>query len=143
MTTYLWLKAFHIIAMVCWFAGIFYLPRLFVYHSMAIDQNTKDTFKVMEAKLMRVIMNPSMIVTLVFGVWLLVETWQAYSGQVWIWLKIVLVLMLVGYHHMCQRLIRQFAEDQITHSDKFFRVFNELPVLALLVIVILVVLKPF
>ena len=98
MTTYLWLKAFHIIAMVCWFAGIFYLPRLFVYHSMAIDQNTKDTFKVMEAKLMRVIMNPSMIVTLVFGVWLLVETWQAYSGQVWIWLKIVLVLMLVGYH---------------------------------------------
>ena len=143
MTTYLWLKALHIVAVVCWFAGIFYLPRLFVYHAMATDQTTRDTFKVMEAKLMRVIMNPSMIVTLVLGVWMFIETWQAYSGQIWIWLKIFFVILLVGYHHMCQRLIKQFATDSVTRSDKFFRVFNEIPVLALLIIVILVVVKPF
>lgn len=143
MTTYLWLKAFHIVAVICWFAGIFYLPRLFVYHAMATDQTTKDTFKVMEAKLMRIIMNPSMIVTLVLGVWMLVLSWQAYATTIWIWLKIALVVLMVGYHHMCQSLIRQFAEDQVTRSDKFFRVFNELPVLVLIVIVILAVLKPF
>ena len=142
MTFYLWLKAFHIIAVICWFAGIFYLPRLFVYHSMATDTTTKETFKVMESKLMRAIMNPSMIVTLVLGVWLFVESWQAYATQIWIWLKIVLVILMVGYHHMCAAFIKQFANDSVTKSHKFFRVFNELPVLVLITIVILVAVKP-
>ncbi|MEM7100835.1 MAG: protoporphyrinogen oxidase HemJ [Pseudomonadota bacterium] len=143
MTGYLWIKAFHIIAVICWFAGIFYLPRLFVYHSMATDQESKETFKVMERKLMRAIMNPSMLVTLVLGIWLLVESWQAFSSTIWIWAKVCLVVLMVGYHHYCQRLIKQFAADQVTKSHKFFRVFNELPVLVLIAIVILVVLKPF
>ena len=143
MTAYLWIKALHIIGVICWFAGIFYLPRLFVYHAGASDAVSRDRFKIMEAKLMRVIMNPSMLVTLIFGVWLLVESWQAYSTDVWIWVKVFLVLVLIGYHHACQRIISAFAQDRTPHSEKFFRVFNEIPVLILITIVVLVVVKPF
>jgi len=143
MTMYLWLKALHIIFVVTWFAGLFYMPRLFVYHAAATDQTSKDRFKVMERKLYRVIMNPSMIATVVFGVWLLVESWQAYSTQGWIWIKITLVLALIGYHHYCLRIIKAFANDRAPHSERFFRVFNEMPALVLIVAVILVVIKPF
>ena len=143
MTLYLWLKAIHIIAVICWFAGIFYLPRLFIYHTGASDQVSKDRFKVMESKLYRVIMNPSMIVTLIFGIWMLVESWQAYGTQVWLWLKVFLVVVLIGYHHYCLRILKALADDQQPHSDKFLRIFNELPVLLLVSIVILVVVKPF
>ena len=143
MTLYLWLKAIHIIAVICWFAGIFYLPRLFIYHTGASDQVSKDRFKVMESKLYRVIMNPSMIVTLIFGIWMLVESWQAYGTQVWLWLKVFLVVVLIGYHHYCLRILKALAADQQPHSDKFLRIFNEVPVLLLVSIVILVVVKPF
>ncbi len=143
MTTYLWLKAFHIIFVVTWFAGLFYLPRLFVYHSSATDQISKDRFKVMESKLYRIIMNPSMVLAVGLGIWLLVETWQAFSGQGWIWLKIFLVVLLIGYHHYCLRIMKSFATDQVPHSEKFFRIFNEVPALVLIVAVILVVVKPF
>ena len=143
MTLYLWLKAIHIIGVICWFAGIFYLPRLFIYHTGASDQVSKDRFKVMEAKLYRVIMNPSMIVTLIFGIWMLVESWQAFGTQVWLWLKVFLVLVLIGYHHYCLRILKALADDQQPHSDKFLRIFNEIPVLLLISIVILVVVKPF
>lgn len=143
MTMYLWLKAFHIIFVVTWFAGLFYMPRLFVYHASATDEISRERFKVMQSKLFRIIMNPSMIATLVLGVWLFVESWQAYSIQVWIWLKIFLVLVLIGYHHYCLRIIKAFAEDRVIHSEKFFRIFNELPSLVLIVVVILVVVKPF
>ena len=143
MTLYLWLKAIHIIAVICWFAGIFYLPRLFIYHTGASDQVSKDRFKVMESKLYRVIMNPSMIVTLIFGIWMLVESWQAYGTQVWLWLKVFLVVVLIGYHHYCLRILKALADDQQPHSDKFLRIFNEVPVLLLVSIVILVVVKPF
>jgi putative membrane protein len=143
MTFYLWLKALHIIAVICWFAGIFYLPRLFVYHAGADDQISRDRFKIMEAKLYRVIMNPSMIASLVLGVWLLIESWQAFSGTIWMWLKIFLVLLVVGYHHYCLRIMKAYASDKQIHSEKFFRLFNELPVLVLIAIVILVVVKPF
>lgn len=143
MTGYLWLKAFHIIAVVTWMAGIFYMPRLFVYHATADDTISRERFKIMERKLYRVIMNPSMILTVALGIWLLVESWQAYSGQVWIWLKIVLVVLLIGYHHYCLRIIKAFAEDRVLHSERFFRIFNELPVLVLVGAVILVVVKPF
>lgn len=143
MTTYLWLKAFHIIAVIAWFAGIFYLPRLFVYHASAQDPISKERFKVMEHKLYRIIMNPSMALTLILGIWMLVDHWQAYHTHIWIWLKIVLVVGLVGYHHYCLKIIKAFAADQVPHSERFFRIFNEIPVLLLVPIVILVVVKPF
>ena len=143
MTMYLWLKAIHIIFVVTWFAGLFYMPRLFVYHSTATDDISRERFKIMQHKLYRVIMNPSMIGTLVFGIWLFVESWQAYSTQGWIWVKIVLVIALIGYHHYCLRIIKAFADDRVLHSEKFFRIFNELPALVLVVAVIMVVVKPF
>ena len=143
MTMYLWLKAFHIIFVVTWFAGLFYMPRLFVYHSTTTDEAGKERFKIMQSKLYRIIMNPSMILTLVFGIWLLIESWQAFSTQVWIWLKVVLVVVLVGYHHYCLRIMKAFAEDRQLHSEKFLRMFNELPALVLIAAVILVVVKPF
>ena len=143
MTTYLWLKAFHIIFVVTWFAGLFYIPRLFVYHSSATDQISKDRFKMMESKLYRIIMNPSMILAVGLGIWLMVETWQSFSGQGWIWLKIFLVILLIGYHHYCLRIMKSFAADQVPHSEKFFRIFNEVPALVLIAAVILVVVKPF
>ena len=143
MTLYLWLKALHIIFVICWFAGIFYLPRLFVYHAAADDAIGKERFKTMEAKLYRIIMNPAMILTLVFGIWMVVLRWQAYSGHIWLWLKVALVVILVGYHHYCLKIIKSFARDEVPHSERFFRFFNEIPVLLLFPIVLLVVLKPF
>lgn len=143
MTAYLWFNALHIFFVICWFAGIFYLPRLFVYHACAADTLSKERFKVMEAKLYKVIMNPSMILTLLFGIVMLVERWQAYSTHVWLWLKLFLVLLLIGYHHYCLKIIKALARDEVPHSEKFFRIFNEIPVLLLFGIVIMVVLKPF
>lgn len=139
----LWLKAFHIIALICWFAGIFYLPRLFVYHAMAEDQTSRERFKIMERKLYRGIMNPAMIATLVFGIWMLALNWQYYLSQGWMHAKLLLVLLLIGYHHMCLGYMKKFARDENTKSDRFFRIFNEIPVLLLVAIVILVVVKPF
>lgn len=143
MTLYLWLKAFHIIFVVTWFAGLFYMPRLFVYHCSTTDQEGRERFKVMQRKLYRVIMNPSMVLTLVFGIWLFVESWQAYSTQVWIWIKVALVVALIGYHHYCLKIMKAFAADRQLHSEKFLRIFNEVPALVLIVAVILVVVKPF
>lgn len=143
MTLYLWLKAIHIIAVVCWFAGIFYLPRLFIYHAATEDQVGRERFKIMERKLYRAIMNPSMIVTLILGIWMLALRWQTYSTHVWLWVKVVLVIGLIGYHHYCLKIMKAYANDQTLHSDRFLRVFNEIPVLILLPVVILVVLKPF
>ncbi|MDG2277197.1 MAG: protoporphyrinogen oxidase HemJ [Pseudomonadales bacterium] len=143
MTFYLWLKAFHIVAVICWFAGIFYLPRLFVYHAAANDDISKERFQVMESKLYRTIMNPSMLVTLVLGIWMLLDRWQAYSTHTWMWLKIALVFILIWYHHYCLTIMKSFAAGTSPHSDKFLRVFNEIPVLILVAIVILVVVKPF
>ncbi len=143
MTGYLWLKAIHIIGVVCWFAGIFYLPRLFVYHTTATDQPSLERFKIMEDKLYRIIMRPAMIVSVVFGIWLVIESWQSYATSLWLWTKILAVVVLLGYHHYLGRLIKAFAADNNPHNEKFYRWFNEIPVLLLIVIVILVVVKPF
>ena len=143
MSVYLVLKALHLIFVVTWFAGIFYLPRLFVYHSTAEDQVSKDRFVVMETKLYRLIMNPSMIITLVLGIWMLALNWAGYSSQVWIWVKIVLIVALVGYHHYCLGIIKAFTRGEVRHSEKFFRIFNEFPVLILVSVIFLAVLKPF
>ncbi len=139
----LWLKAFHLIAVICWFAAIFYLPRLFVYHAMAEDQVSRDRFKLMERKLYRGIMNPSMIATLVLGIWMLTLNWDYYKTQGWLHAKLALVVLLIGYHHVCLAYLKKFAADANTKSDRFYRIFNEVPVLLLVVIVILAVVKPF
>lgn len=140
---YLWLKAFHIISVITWFAGIFYLPRLFVYHASVTDEISNARFKVMEDKLYRLIMTPSMLVSLGLGFGMLAQGWAALSTTYWIWIKLALVLSLVGYHLNCGRMVRLFAEDRQQHSERYFRIYNELPVLLLIPVVLLVVIKPF
>lgn len=139
----LWVKALHIISMVCWFAGLFYLPRLFVYHASAEDTVSQERFKIMERKLYRGIMTPAMIATLVFGIWLISYSPSYYLHAGWFHAKLTLVVILLGYHHACGRLLKKFANDTNTRSHVFFRWFNEFPVLVLIAISILVVVKPF
>lgn len=139
----LWVKAFHVIAMVCWFAAIFYLPRLFVYHAACEDQPGRERFKVMERKLYRGIMNPSMVATVVLGFWLISYSPQAYFSQGWMHAKLFLVALLIGYHFYCGHLLKVFRDDANTRSHVFYRWFNELPVFILVAVVILVIVRPF
>ncbi|MBZ2189450.1 protoporphyrinogen oxidase HemJ [Alcanivorax sp. JB21] len=138
----LWVKAFHIIAVVTWFAALFYLPRLFVYHAMAEDAVSRERFKIMERKLYRGIMTPSMIATLVLGFWLVYLN-PAWMKGGWMHAKLLLVFLLVGYHHVCLAYMKKFAADANTRSHVFYRWFNEVPVVLLIAIVVLVVVKPF
>jgi putative membrane protein len=140
---YPWLKALLIMSMVCWFAGLFYLPRLFVYHAMSEDDTSRERFCVMERKLYRGIMLPSMIATLVFGIWLIGLNPGYYFSQGWMHAKLALVILLIGYHHACGAQLRRFALGENRRSHVFYRWFNEAPVVLLLAIVILVVVKPF
>ncbi len=141
----LWVKAFHIIAVVCWFAGLFYLPRLFVYHAMA--QSEGDVagiarFKIMERKLYRGIMTPAAIAALILGLVMLVDRWESYfSHALWMHIKLGLVLLLLGYHHLCGKMLKAFAQDKNKHSHRFYRFFNELPVFILIAVVCLATLK--
>ncbi len=140
----LWIKAFHIITVITWFAALFYLPRLFVYHSMSSDKTSIERFKIMERKLYKGIMMPSFILASVLGLWMLQGyAWQAYSTQYWLDIKLLLVALLIGYHFYCGHLVSVFRDDKNTRSDTFYRWFNEFPVLILLAVVILVVVKPF
>ncbi len=136
----LWIKALHIIFMVAWFAGLFYLPRLFVYHAMAEDVSSRERFKVMERKLYVGIMAPGAVLTLVFGLWL----WLAYgfSGG-WLHAKLALVAVLIAYHLWCGKLLRDFRYDRNIRSHVWYRWFNEIPTVILLGVVILTVVKPF
>ncbi|MEE4361835.1 MAG: protoporphyrinogen oxidase HemJ [Pseudomonadales bacterium] len=137
----LWVKAFHIIFVVCWFAGLFYLPRLFVNHAMAEDPATIAQLKVMERKLYRFV-TPFAVLAVGLGLWMLVLV-PDYLKMGWMHAKIALVLLLVVYHGWCGHLLRQLRDDRSTHSHRYFRVFNELPVLVLFAVVILVVVRPF
>ncbi|WP_342650345.1 protoporphyrinogen oxidase HemJ [Pseudomonas sp. REB1044] len=139
---YLWIKALHIVCVVCWFAGLFYLPRLFVYHAQSQDSISQERFVTMERKLYRGIMNPAMIATYVFGLWMLYLT-PGWLSQGWLHAKLTLVLLLTGYHHICGAQRKRFAAGQNTRSHVYYRWFNEVPVVFLLAIVILVVVKPF
>ena len=139
----LWVKAFHIIAVVCWFAALFYLPRLFVYHAQSTDLESTERFKVMERKLYRGIMTPSAIATVLLGFWIVSYNADYYFSAGWFHAKLFLVVLLLGYHHACGRLLKKFANDTNTHSHKFYRWFNEFPVLVLIGVCILVVVKPF
>jgi len=138
-----WVKAFHIIFMVTWFAGLFYLPRLYVYHATSNDKISLERFKVMERKLYFGIMTPGMVLTLLSGGWLLTPLWSTYSGDLWLHLKLLLVLLLVIYHFYCGKLYSAFKNDNNQHGHVFYRWLNEMPVLALIAIVIFVVVKPF
>jgi protoporphyrinogen IX oxidase len=140
----LWVKAAHIMFVIFWFAGIFYLPRLFVYHSLATDTIGIERFKVMERKLYRGIMTPSAVIAVLLGVWLLAASWDTFARAGWMHVKLVLVGLLIGYHIYCGRLISAFARDQNKKTDRFFRWFNDAPPLLMLGgIVALVVVKPF
>jgi putative membrane protein len=135
------IKSLHIIFMVAWFAGLFYLPRLFVYHALATDAIGIERFKVMERRLYRGIMTPSAVLTLAFGLWL----WLGYgiTGG-WLHAKLALVVLLVAHHLFLGKLVRDFAEDRNRHGDRFYRWINEIPALPILVLVVyLVVAKPF
>jgi len=138
----LWVKAFHIIFMVTWFSGLFYLPRLFVYHAMSTDSISIERFKIMERKLYFGIATPGAIFTILFGVWLLSFNPHFYMSMAWFHLKLSLVLLLVIYHLYLGKLLFQFKRNQNTHSHVFYRILNELPVIGLVLIVILVVVQP-
>jgi putative membrane protein len=135
----LWVKALHIVFVVTWFAGLFYLPRLFVYHAMAEDAVSRERFKVMERKLFWGIMTPSGALTLVFGTWLWLG-W-GFSGA-WLQAKLALVAALIAYHLWCAKLMLDFRADRNRRSHVWLRWFNEFPVLVLFAVVFLVVLKP-
>ena len=136
----LWIKALHISFMVTWFGGLFYLPRLFVYHAMSSDAISIERFKIMERKLYFGIMTPGAVLTIVFGLWL----WLGYgiSGG-WMHAKLFLVLILVIYHVYCGKLLNDFKYDRNRFGHVFYRWFNEFPVLILFAVIILVVVKPF
>ncbi len=139
----LWIKAFHIIAMVTWFSGIFYLPRLFVYHAMSEDKISQERFKIMERKLYYGIMAPGAALTIGLGLWLLhLYGWQLYKHAAWLHLKLGLVLILIAYHLYCGYLRNQFACDKNRHTHVFYRWLNEIPVVLLIGIVLLTIIKP-
>lgn len=140
----LWLKALHLIFMVTWFAGLFYLPRLFVYHAMSDDEISHERFKIMERKLFFGIMTPGMILTFIFGLWMLVDyAWELYSASGWLYAKLSLLLLLLIYHVCCGKWLLDFKHDRNRHSHVYFRWMNEIPVLFLVSIVILATVKPF
>jgi putative membrane protein len=149
-SVYHWLLAFHIIAVISWMAGMLYLPRLFVYHCAAEKGSVQsETFKVMERRLLRTIINPAMIATWVLGLWLAwmgpesQYDWYWLTSEWWLRVKLVLVLGLSAMHGLFARWVKDFAADKNRHSQKFYRFANEIPTIIMIFIVILAVLKPF
>jgi len=139
---YLWLKALHVIAVISWMAGMLYLPRLFVYHcDTEVGSRQSETFKEMERRLLRVIINPAMIATWVLGLWLAQESGFFKAG--WLQAKFVLVIAMSAMHGFNVRWVRAFAEDRNVHSQRFYRAMNEIPTLLMIAIVILAIVKPF
>lgn len=135
----LWIKSFHVIFMVTWFSGLFYLPRLFVYHAMSEDKVSIERFKIMERKLFYGIMTPGGVLTVILGLWM----WLGYGiSGTWMHIKFSLVLLLIAYHIYCGKLLRDFKLDRNTRSHVFYRWFNEFPVLLMIAIIILVIVKP-
>jgi putative membrane protein len=137
----LWLKAFHVMAMVTWFAGLFYLPRLYVYHADARDPPGVERFRIMERRLFA-IMTVGAAATLVFGIAMLV-VFPPYLSMGWLQMKLALVALLIAYHGYCYKLMRDFAQERNVHTARWYRLFNELPSLFLIGIVALAVVKPF
>ncbi len=143
ITAHNWLLAFHVIFMVTWFAGLFYLPRLFVYHAATTDRVGIERFKIMERKLFWGITTPGAIITVGLGLWMLFSGWQVYAHMGWMHAKLALVTVLVAYHVYCGKLLLDFKHDRNRHGHVFYRWLNEFPVLVLVGVVILVIVKPF
>ena len=140
----LWFKALHLIFMVTWFAGLFYLPRLFVYHAMSNDKISIDRFKIMEKKLFYGITTPGGLLTIIFGFFLLATNGITnYNDQIWFWLKMILIFILVLYHIYCFFLLQDFKYDRNKHTHVWYRWFNEIPVIILVGIILLAVIRPF
>ena len=140
---YLWIKALHVISVMAWMAGILYLPRLFVYHAEATkNSELSETFKVMERRLLRIIMNPAMILTWVFG-GLMLWADPGLMQNVWMHIKVTFVILMTGYHHALVKWFKAFREDANTRPAKFYRIANEVPTLFLIIIVIMAVAEPF
>jgi putative membrane protein len=139
---YEWIKAFHIIAVIAWMAGMLYLPRLFVYHCEAdVGSMQSETFKVMERRLLKAIINPAMILTWLLGLWL---AWRGgWFTAPWLHAKLALLIGMMGVHGILSRHVKDFAADRRRKSQKFFRIINEVPTVLMILIVILVVVKPF
>ena len=146
MNTYLLFKSIHLIAVISWMAGLLYLPRIFVYHSEAVQNNKSEdlmeTFKVMERRLLVYIMNPAMIVSWIFGVLLIHTIGMDNFGSIWLQLKLVFVIILTVYHFFLFQCLRKFAENNNTYSSKFYRIINEIPTVLLIGVVLVVVFKP-
>ena len=143
MTEYfLWFKAWHVISLVCWFAAIFYLPRLFVYHAMSADKISQERFALMERKLYRGIMTPAMIATWIFGLCMLLPNWDSYKTQVWLHIKLACVIALTVYHVACGRFRLKLIDNPNYKTHVFCWWFNEVPVFILVAVVILVIVKP-
>ena len=146
MNTYLLFKSIHLIAVISWMAGLLYLPRIFVYHSEAVQNNKSEdlteTFKVMERRLLVYIMNPAMIVSWIFGVLLIHTIGMDNFGSIWLQLKLVFVIILTVYHFFLFQCLRKFAENSNIYSSKFYRIINEIPTVLLIGIVLVVVFKP-
>ncbi len=142
---YPWVKAFHIIAVISWMAGLLYLPRLFVYHSDCDEKSvTSETFKIMERRLLKAIMTPAMLVSWILGLtlFLVFDVVPSGSGG-WFHVKLALVIILSVFHMYLARLVAEFASDNNRHGDKFYRLINEVPTILMVGIVILVIVRPF
>ena len=146
MNTYLLFKSIHLIAVISWMAGLLYLPRIFVYHSEAVQNNKSqdliETFKVMERRLLVYIMNPAMIVSWIFGVLLIHTIGMDNFGSIWLQLKLAFVIILTIYHFFLFQCLKKFVENRNTYSSKFYRIINEIPTVLLIGIVLVVVFKP-
>ena len=146
MNTYLLFKSIHLIAVISWMAGLLYLPRIFVYHSEAVQNNKSEdlisTFKLMEKRLFIYIMNPAMITSWIFGVLLIHTIGMDNFGSIWLQLKLVFVIILTIYHFFLFQCLRKFAENTNTYPPKFYRIINEIPTILLIGIILIVVFKP-
>ncbi|AEQ53317.1 protoporphyrinogen oxidase HemJ [Pelagibacterium halotolerans] len=139
-----WVKALHVISVIAWMAGMLYLPRLFVYHADAeIGSVQSETFKIMERRLFRAITTPAMIATWVFGLWMIHLYGLGLFAMGWIWVKLAFVIALSGFHGFLGRTLKAFAKDENKRDAKFYRAINEVPTLIMIVIVIMVIVKPF
>ena len=137
----IWLNIFHIISIIVWMAGLFYLPRLFVYHAKStINSEQSETFKVMERKLLKIIMNPAMYAAWITGLLFAIE--RSVLAQGWFYAKLVLVLLMTAYHFSLSQIQKNFANDINNRSHLFYRIYNEVPTIMMIIIVILVILKP-
>jgi putative membrane protein len=141
---YEWLRAIHLMAVMSWMAGLLYLPRLFVYHTQAeVGSDKSETFKIMERRLLKAIMNPAMIVTWILGISMIIANPALMQGQGWMHVKMLLVLLMSGIHGMLAGSLRKFANDENTRSEKFYRIINEVPAALMVLIIILAVVEPF